>query len=268
MTGARNRRENRRNAKLTLAELFSRAQNVNVIHYSCESFYDRPDGNSPRITSIAVRNLQNGQTISFSIHQIAERNKVSVGDIEQEYDHLERKMLAEFYKFVEQRDVYEWLHWNMRNINYGFQAIAHRYSVLGGIPIQIADIKQHDLSRILFAIYGPGYADHPRLTKIIEMNQMSKLDFISGEEEARAFENKEYVKLHQSTLRKVDLLAGIAETAYAGKLKTKATWRDMYGSDIAAWTEMITEHWLFKLISVIGIGTILALIGFIISLSQ
>lgn len=268
MSGAQNRRSNRKNAKAKLADLFSNAQNVNVIHYSCESFYDRTDGSSPRITSIAVRNLQNAQTVSFSIHQVAERNNVAVSDIEQEYDRLEKQMLDEFYDFVNRRENHDWLHWNMRNINYGFQAIAHRYRVLGGQPVQIPDARQHDLSRILFAIYGPGYAAHPRLTSVIEMNHMTKMDFLSGEEEAKAFENMEYVKLHQSTLRKVDLLAGIAEITYAGTLKTMATWRDVYGSDLAAWTEMITEHWLFKLVGVIGIGTILALIGFIISIGR
>lgn len=40
--------------------LFADAANVWVIHYSCESFYDRTDGRSPGITSIAVRKLDAG----------------------------------------------------------------------------------------------------------------------------------------------------------------------------------------------------------------
>ncbi len=36
-----------------LDRIFADAENVWVIHYSCESFYDRPEGRSPRITSIA-----------------------------------------------------------------------------------------------------------------------------------------------------------------------------------------------------------------------
>jgi hypothetical protein len=47
-----------------------------VIHYSCESFYDKTDGRTPRVTSIAVRNLASGQTDSLSIHQIAEERGV------------------------------------------------------------------------------------------------------------------------------------------------------------------------------------------------
>lgn len=264
MSGAQNRRTERKNAKKTLDDLFTRAQTVNVIHYSCESFYNRIDGSSPRITSIAVRNLLNGQTSSFSIHQVAERNKISAIDIEQHYNHLEKQMLGEFYDFVERRESYDWLHWNMRDSNYGFQAIAHRYNVLDGKSVPIADAKQHDLSRILFAIYGRNYADHPRLSTVIKINNMTTKDFLQGKDEADAFKDKEYVKLHQSTLRKVDLLAGIAKLTYEEELKTQAKWRDIYGLDLAAWTEMITDHWLYKLIGGIGIGTILTVIAFIV----
>ncbi len=103
-----------------------------VIHYSCESFYDRADGSSPRITSIAVYNIGSGQTNSFSIHQKAEIKKYSRNDIEKHYEELEKLMLDDFYDFVKLHEKYNWLHWNMRDINYGFQAIAHRYKVLGG----------------------------------------------------------------------------------------------------------------------------------------
>ena len=47
----------------TLEGLFRDAANGSVIHYSCESFYDRPNGASPRITSIAVRKLDSAQTV-------------------------------------------------------------------------------------------------------------------------------------------------------------------------------------------------------------
>lgn len=48
-----------------VTELMNDAKNVLIIHYSCESFYDRPDGSSPKITSIAVRKLNDGQTRCF-----------------------------------------------------------------------------------------------------------------------------------------------------------------------------------------------------------
>ena len=60
----------------TLNRVFEDAANVWVVHYSCESFYDRVEGRSPRITSIALRKLNSAQTVSFSIHQVAERRRV------------------------------------------------------------------------------------------------------------------------------------------------------------------------------------------------
>lgn len=83
-------------ARQTLASLFEKAGAVSVIHYSCESFYDRTDGSSPRITSIAMRKLDTGQTISISIHQQAELSSIPSRDIAVRYNELERKMLDTF----------------------------------------------------------------------------------------------------------------------------------------------------------------------------
>ncbi len=220
-----------------------------VIHYSCESFYDRPDGSSPRITSIAVYNIGSGQTNSFSIHQKAEIKNYSSNDLEKYYEELEKLMLDDFYDFVKIHEKYNWIHWNMRDINYGFQAIAHRYKVLGGNPSEIDDSNRVDLSRLLIDIYGDNYISHPRLQRLMEKNQTTHRDFLTGAEEADAFKNKEYVKLHQSTLRKVNVIAKIAEKAENGSLKTNAVLKDIYGIYPEAIGELLKEHWLASLIS-------------------
>lgn len=222
--------QKRRQSKIKLAELMSKSEQVIVIHYSCESFYDRPDGSSPRITSIAVRNLESGYTTSFSIHQVAERKGYSANTLEQHYDQFEKLMLDEFYEYVSRHSSHIWLHWNMRDINYGFPALAHRYKVLQGKPEEISESKLVDLSRILIAIYGIGYIQHPRLKSLIEKNCITHRDFLDGQAEALAFINKQYVKLHQSTLRKVDVLTNIIELAADGSLKTNSTWKDIYGN--------------------------------------
>lgn len=251
-----------RAAKAQLAQLFEHPQNVLTIHYSCESFYDRPDGSSPRVTSIAARILASGQTFSFSIHQVAERDRKLVPEeIDKNYDGYERQMLQEFYDFVERHKNYSWLHWNMRDINYGFAALAHRFQVLGGKPIEIPESQLIDLARLLVSYYGVGYIGHPRLKRLVEKNEITTRDFLSGKEEAQAFEKKEYVKLHQSTLRKVDILANIAGRTIDGILKTNAKRKDIYGSNIAYAMELIKEHWIFYLIAFIGsIASIVALI--------
>ncbi|TWU60918.1 hypothetical protein V7x_52260 [Crateriforma conspicua] len=253
MSEATKRLRKRRDAKTRLSQLVDNADNVVAIHYSCESFYDRPEGTSPRITSIAVRNLGTGQTTSFSIHQMAERDKkVGTDQINQNYDDLEKRMLKEFYDYVEKHEGHTWLHWNMRDINYGFPAIAHRYRVLGGKPFDIHESRLCDLARMLVSLYGVGYAGHPRLASVIEKNKISALNLLDGPQEAAAFESGEYVKLHQSTLRKVDVLANLAERAADGTLRTDARLREVYGGYLPAAAEMIREHWLFVLIGFVG----------------
>lgn len=92
--------QRKRRAQAQLTSLLDNPEHCILIHYSCESFYDRTDGSSPRITSIAVRNLGSAQTTSLSIHQVAERSKVSPGDIPNRYDEFEKCMLDEFYEYV------------------------------------------------------------------------------------------------------------------------------------------------------------------------
>lgn len=244
--------EKRKKAKNQISQVMNRAEHVIVIHYSCESFYDRSDGSSPRITSIAVRNLGSGQTTSFSIHQMAERKRYSSKTLEQQYDELEKLMLDDFYEYVRRHSTHTWLHWNMRDINYGFPALAHRYKVLGGQPLEVHEANLVDLSRLLIDIYGVRYIEHPRLESLVKKNKITHRDFLNGEGEAHAFENKEYVKLHQSTLRKVDIFANVADCADNGTLKTNSSWKDVYGSYPAAFGELLKEHWVFSFIGIIS----------------
>ena len=262
MGEAINRIQRLKKARKQLADIINNPKNVTVIHYSCESSYDRPDGSSPRITSIAVRNLYSGQTTSFSIHQVAEIKAYSKDDIEMNYNSLEKLMLDDFYQYISSHQHYTWVHWNMRDINYGFPAIAHRYRVLGGNPLEINESNMVDLARLLVAIYGTQYISHPRLQKLMEKNKITDKDFLSGADEATAFQKKEYVKLHQSTLRKVDVIANISERLGNGVLKTNAKWKDIYGSYPAALGEFLKEHWIFSLISFISAIVGLAVLFF------
>lgn len=89
----------------------------------------------PRITSIACRNVGSRKTRSFSIHQVSELPKFSGKDARDIYDEIEKKLLDQFFDYVRAHVAHAlWVHWNMRDINYGFQAIEHRYEVLGGAP--------------------------------------------------------------------------------------------------------------------------------------
>jgi len=219
-------------------------QSVLLIHYSCESFYDRPSGSTPRITSIAIRNLASAQTDSFSIHKTAELRSIAPALISAQYDALEKEMLSEFFEYLHTHLGFTWVHWNMRDINFGFQAIEHRFKVLGGIPkVSLPEERKFDLARALVSIYGRQYCGHPRLESIVKINKITDRDFLNGPEEAAAFDDGEYVKLHQSTLRKVDIFANIFERTLQGSLKTQSTWLEAHAFTPKIISEILSEHW-------------------------
>lgn len=250
---------NRQNkAKALIKEMFDNDKNILIIHYSCESFYDIDNGKTPRITSIAVKYLDTEIDRSFSIHKIAEIEKIE--DITNNYDLIERKMLDEFYEFVKSHENYKWLHWNMKNINYGFEAIAHRYRVLGGTPFTMPNEKTINLAKLLYNIYGCHYIKNPKLYNLIEENNLKHKDLLNGEEEGVAFKDADYVKLHRSTLKKVDAIYNILDLAYLNELQTDASFVDKNGGKFMLIPYLVKEHCI--------ISTILIIIGAITSIIE
>jgi hypothetical protein len=154
----------------------------------------------------------------------------------------------------------------MRDINYGFAALEHRLRVLGGDPYVISDERKIDLARLLVSRYGTKYINHPRLQQLMAKNHIKPVDFLDGPGEAAAFDGKEYVKLHQSTLRKVDVLSNIVERTYNGSLKTNATIWDLHGGSLRAVGEHLKNHWAVALIGLIAamitIGAAIAALRF------
>ena len=169
-------------------------------------------------------------------------------------------MLSEFFGFIKKHLGYMWVHWNMRDMNYGFEAIENRYIVLGGRPELIESKHKCDLARTLVNKYGSSYIEHPRLEKLIDKNGITKKDFLAGAEEAKAFENKEFLKLHQSTLRKVDAIDTILGKEIDGNLKTNSKLLEIYGITPEGISQLFKEHWFFSLLGaffLIIIGIIL-----------
>jgi hypothetical protein len=124
--------------------------------------------------------------------------------------------------------------------------------------VSVADNRQVDLGALAPAIYGVEYIPTPRLERLIDLNAITKRDFLPGEQEPAAFRAGEYLKLHLSTLRKVDAIADILNRIWDGTLRTNATWRRMYGSRVVGLVETVTDHWIYKLLGAIGIIVSLA----------
>ncbi len=246
------RRKQRTDAKLQLKQMFDDADTVLVIHYACESLYD-VQGLSPRIASISVRSLVGKQEAIFAIQLVAERLHIPQDQISAQFDVIERVMLDDFNRFIELHPNHKWLHWNMRNVTYGFDAIKHRYAVLGGELHNIPDNEKVNLSPLLAAIYGKGYAQDPKLYNLIERNQLRSNGLLTGTKEADAFDKGEYLRMMHSNSRKVALILEIAELAHTDRLKTNARLGDIYGSSWIGWIEVATDHWSLKLLGILGI---------------
>lgn len=191
------------NTKETLKKLRENEQSLFIVHYSCQNLNDNNENYSPRITSIAVLHVGSSTMHSFSIHLIAEIRKISRDDIDQHYDELEQEMLAQFFAFISDNDDGYWLHWNMSNINYGFEALIHRFKVLSGENgKRIPDSKKFNLSSLILSVYGKNCVEHPRMASFMKLNDGEHRDGLTGKEEVEAFAAKEYVKLHKSTMCK------------------------------------------------------------------
>lgn len=193
-----------------------------IIHYSCQNLNDDNQTLSPRITSIAILCYQTEQTISFSTHTIAEEHGISREEISSNLDVIELNLLKNFFNFIQDRKDKYWIHWNMKNISYGFEHLEHRYKVLGGNAETIPVEHRINLHSIISKRYGSKYAKDPKMSSLMELNGGLHRHFLTGKEEVTAFENKEYNKMHTSTLIKINFFHFVIKQIISGKLKTES----------------------------------------------
>jgi len=193
-----------------------------IIHYSSQSLYDEGvDGLSPRITSIVVMHYATRQTVSFALHAEAEVLGISKDDVESNYDALEKALLERFYAFLRDRREKYWVHWNMRNLTYGFEHLEHRYRSLcksepPSVPVEV----RLNLHSMLADRYGSDYASSPRMKNLMLLNGELDVRFLEGAKEAEAFLKKEFIRMHSSTISKVEFFRHVISLAIRGKLRT------------------------------------------------
>ncbi|HDM8091822.1 TPA: hypothetical protein PXN44_002652 [Yersinia enterocolitica] len=249
--------KDRKESIAIINKAFANPMQCYVIHYSCESFYNQKSGQSTRITSIALRNLANAQTHHWALNRSAELLKIDVND-PANLDKLETDLLNKYFEFIKNYSNFTYIHWNMRDNNYGFQALQHRYEVLGGTPFILQDDKKVDLARLAVSIYGRNYIGHEakngrkgRMLALVEKNKIADKDVMTGEQEAEAYTNAKYRELEMSTLRKVDVLCNIAERINDKSLKTNNKWYSVRSYHPLWILESMKEHWILTLMGIL-----------------
>jgi hypothetical protein len=193
-----------------------------IIHYSSQSLYDTDSrGFSPRITSIAVMHFANQQTESFSVHATAELLRIPRDQVESRYDDIEKEMLRRFFDFLRDGLDRYWITWRMQNLTFGFEHLEHRWRYLGESEPPILSFEHRlDLSAILQEKYGRDYVANPRMMNLVKMNGTVPQGFLTGEQEAEAFKRQDFIRMHASTLAKVNFFRHVIVLAQRGRLKT------------------------------------------------
>ena len=196
-------------------------ENFFIIHYSCQNLNDENVALSPRITSIAINHFITGQSVSFSTHSVSEELHIPRDDVLQRFDEVEFELLSQFYRFIRDRRDKFWVHWNMRNLTYGFEHLEHRYRVLGGTDACVIAVERRlNLNDLIADRYGDDYAKDPKMLSLMEQNGGVHRDFLNGKEEVEAFESKEFIRMHVSTLSKVGFFSSTMRKLINGKLIT------------------------------------------------
>jgi hypothetical protein len=145
------------------------------------------------------------QTVSFAVHTVAELLGISKEDVESRYDEIEKEMLARFFDFLRDGLDRYWVHWAMRNITYGFEHLEHRSRRLGNPAPPFLHMEQRlNLSDILKERYGRDYAPDPKMKNLVLLNGPLPPAFLDGAQEAAAFKAKDFIRMHTSTICKVE----------------------------------------------------------------
>ncbi len=109
----------------------------------------------------------------------------------------------------------------MRNLTFGFEYLEHRYRSLceaepPSIPVEV----RINLSGMLIDRYGPDYSPSPRMKNLMLLNGELDVRCLEGAKEAEAFKNKEFIRMHSSTISKVEFFCHAISLAIRGKMRT------------------------------------------------
>jgi len=254
--------------KLAVANLKNMTKDpdkVLFIHYSQSRTFDEDDyGNiSPIITAIVIKSLDSQIDKQFAIHFEADKADIPIDEIQDSYRELELRILKSFNEFVQRYNDCIWIHWDMKNIHFGFEAIKHRFEKIFGdlnnyneIPIN----NKKNLRNILEGMYGENFVSgSDSLNSLLKCNS-GNIDnnmYLNSGVESSEFENKHFENIIRSVDLKVDFIKSSTNKLINKKLKV--TNRNNY----AIFLDVVT-HPIFAFIG--WIATISGLILGVITL--
>ena len=184
----------------TLNDLKKLKEKLIIIHYACTDVTISPT----IITSISIKNYSNEQIQTFGMDSFK----------------TEKKILIEFVKFLKKNTDKIFVTWNQKSNTYGFQHLEQRCKendVVSSLPIN--QDQMTDLDNIFERQFGQKYAKHPKLRYLAELNDLTLMNFVDGENELSLYDKAEYRKIENSTNRKVAIISSLLTLSLDNKLK-------------------------------------------------
>jgi hypothetical protein len=217
-------------ARKTVEGLENNPSQALLIHYSRQNLMDNESGiATPRIIAIMVKSVDGGQTECFAIHHEAEKADILLENITNYYDLLEERLLRAFNAFVKANRNCKWIHWDMNDVHFSFEAIRHRYCVMveeEGKDFQEISLQNRvNLNSLLKEIHGDDYEIEPVFENLMKSNNhgVCKHDFLTMEDEAKAFIKLEFPLILKSLVCKVDFLTEILNKTIENSLSISNT---------------------------------------------
>ena len=208
--------KDRKIALQRLKDLIKDPSKVLIIHYSQLKTADEYGGISPLISAIVVKSLDGNSEHHFCIHLEADKANLPLEDLSSSYRDLELRVLRAYNDFVRRHADFIWVHWEMKNVHFGFDAIRHRFDkIFAGLNNsrdryeEIPSNKKVNLCRLLEDMYGENFADNQdKLASLLKTNNENVLNnnYLSLDAEAAEFENQNFTTVLNSLDCKVDFI--------------------------------------------------------------
>lgn len=223
------------------------------IHYSCE---DLGNEASPRIIIISVTDSSKN-TITFSVKKQIEL--LGCTDL----DKCEKALLEEFYRYFRSKKDAYWIHWNMSDDVYGFNAIKHRakYHKIKDVKFLEVPKRNVDIADVFKVLYGCKYSnhivegedgkkrsEHPRFSQLAKKNDCFPNNFLSGKEESVKIKEKTYGAVQLSIIAKSRLILEFFLMYRNNTLKVDRSSLSIR-KKIQSYFDQIKEQWQFFILT-------------------
>ena len=233
------------------------------IHYARQNCFEDAYEKGPRIIAVVVMNAGSEQTKFFSLRKVADSYGENFFNMtESERDEIEKEMLQHFFEYVKNNEKKKWLHWNMKNNNFGFEAIEERYNELGGCAIHFEEDKLFNISVLFKEKYGKHFAHDAKwngklmgkMYDMFNMNSIEDANILNGDQEVKEYILKNIMSIEQSILGKVKAFKMLVDMAADDDLKVRGSIsRDVYGLNIYGIAQYIQDNAVLALLfSILG----------------